>query len=210
MANLYEDLPAESAQARANEQKRRIAEAMMAQGMEAQTPYTSAGKYVVPMSWSQGAAQVAKALVGAYGTRKSMDAEKALAQELQGKQQQAVTDYQEGLKQGPSVVPPALSPEGTASIDPAQRWQGPTEQQVTDDRRAKLIQFLTNQYAPESAKQAAVLGENWNREDANSAANRELLRQNKDDELAFRAEQLKATAENTRRRMQQGGEAARE
>lgn len=210
MANLYENIPEMDAQARANEQKRRIAEAMMAQGMEAQTPYTPAGKYVVPMSWTQGAAKIAQAMLGAYGMRKASQDEQALAKQLQDKQQQTVAAYQDSLKQGPSVVPPALSPEGNASIDPEQRWQGPTDQQVTDDRRAKLIQFLTNQYAPESAKQAAVLGENWNREDANSAANRELLRQNKLDELTFRAEQLKATSENTRLSIEARADAARQ
>lgn len=209
MANLYEDIPEYAAQARANEQKRRIAEAMMAQGMEAQTPYTSAGRYVVPMSWSQGLAKVAQAMLGAYGIRKSQEAEQALAKQLQDKQQQTVTAYQEGLQQGPSVVPPAPSPEGNASIDPEQRWKGPTDEQVTADRRNKLIQFLTNQYAPESAKQAAVLSENWSREDANSAANRELVRQNRLDELALRAEQLKATTENARLSIEQRAEAAR-
>src|SRR5574343_311549 len=207
MANLYDNLPAESAQARANEQKRRIAEAMMAQGMEAQTPYTSSGKYVVPLSWSQGLAKIAQAWLRSRGVRKSQEDEAALAQQVQDKGQKAVRDYQDSQSQQWVGSAPSISEDGAGT--PGTLNMSPTQDQLTASKRQKLVEFLTNQYAPESAKQAAVLTENWNREDANSAANRELVRQNRLDELACRAEQLKATAENARLSIEQRAEAAR-
>lgn len=233
MADLYQNIPELQAQAQVNEQKRRIAEAMMAQGLEQQQPYSSAGRYVVPMSWTQGLNKVAQALLGAYGVKKAQQGEEDIASRLTEGQKKAYEAYTQGLSAPKAMTPAALRPEGVALAETQQPQIGtmqsltqqaeptpqvapatqPTEQDMmanSDAARANMERFIGDPYANPKQVQAAIYADTSRRSDEGEAANRAVLRQNKLDELEQRMEAAKLRSEDVRFSAQQRADALRE
>lgn len=176
MANLYENIPEMDQQRVANEQRRKIAEAMLAQSQENVQPFSAVpGGYVVPMSWTQGLAQLVKHYVANRDIRKANEGDAGLAKQYQDKSAQAVTDYQRMAQGSPEVPPAAITPAG---VGPARPAQGPPQPAVQGDPRAAMIALLANQYAPPEAKQAAIMGETWRRDDLNREEERAARKDN--------------------------------
>jgi hypothetical protein len=168
MANLYENIPEMQARAQANEQRRRIAEAMLAQSQEQVQPFVNTGRLVAPMSWTQGLAQMVKAYGAGQGLRKTDEADAQLAKEHAAKAAEALAAYRTQSQGAPERAPAPIAPlNGNGPPRPA---PGPPVPAVAADPRGAIQALLANQYAPPEAKQAAIMGENWRREDADIAS----------------------------------------
>ena len=162
--NPYANIPELDVKARENERRRKIAEAMFEQGNTPVQPFTQAGGVVIPMHWAQGLAQMAKAYVAKKGLQKADKADTALAQQLQQGQAQAVKDYLAKSQGAPEV--PAAAAQGPQGPMPS---VGPPQPAVQANPRQAVLDLLANKYAPPQVVQGAILGENWRREDAQSA-----------------------------------------
>ena len=160
------------------ERQRKIAEALAAQAGEPLVPNGTVyrGRVQTPIHWSQSLAKVVQAALAARQTGKADQAEKALAQQYSSKAAQAVQDYQRQSQGVPERAPAPIAPlNGQGPPKPA---AGPPVPAVAADPRGAIMGLLANQYAPPEAKQAAMLGETWKREDARLDEDRTLRRDN--------------------------------
>ena len=175
MANLYENIPEMQARAAANEQRRKIAESLLVQSQDQVQPFVSTGRMVAPMSITQGLAQMLKAYYAGKGIKSANEGDKALASEHAAKAAEAIAAYKAQSQGVPERAPAPIAPlNGQGPPKPA---AGPPVPAVAADPRGAIMGLLANQYAPPEAKQAAVLGENWRRDDATSAENRTWKRE---------------------------------
>lgn len=148
-ANLYEGIPELEQGALENERRRKIAEAMFAQAQQPVTPYTSDGRFVVPMHFTQGLAQ----LMQAYVARKGLKKAEAKDEELAGQKRQmaadALTKYERER---------ALPPETLEQTRRAPDWMPqPVDirlEGLTERPEDALISYVSNQAVPESARVA--------------------------------------------------------
>jgi hypothetical protein len=175
MANLYENIPEMQARAQANEQRRRIAEAMLAQSQEQVQPFVNTGRLVAPMSWTQGLAQMVKAYGAGRGLKKADEGDAQLAKEHAAKAAEALSAYRTQSQGAPERAPAPIAPMN--GVGPPRPTAGPPVPAVPADPRGAIQALLANQYAPPEAKQAALVAENWRRDDATSAENRTWRRE---------------------------------
>lgn len=172
--NPYSTIPELDAKAKENERRRRIAEAMMAKGLENQQPYTMAGGNVVPMQWTQGLAQIANAIVAKKNMKKADAAYAALAAQLTSGQQAVADSYMKNRTQLPEEqLPPRVKfDNGTAVVAP-----GPTLEGIGDTRMAAL-QAIGNPYASPQLRDQARLDLTLSEGDKNREDTQNFQRQN--------------------------------
>lgn len=158
MAALYQGIPELEAAEQDALRRQKIAEAMMAQAQQPVQPFSQAGRLVVPMSWTQGAAQLAQAVIA---RKKGKKAEKSL-EELAGKHQAGVQQALEQYRSRREGIPETtLQTTGT-------KLEG-----LPGDPKEAIIGLLANPYSPESARQAGVLEYNATVRSEDKAEDRE-------------------------------------
>lgn len=121
MADLYSDVPELAAQEQAILRRKKIAEAMLARGQQPLETSQMAGGQVIPVSWTQGLAQLANAYLG---VKKSQEADKEYGS-LADKRRQMVVDAMTGINQ---------TAQGSAGVEgikaqPARTIQAPMPMQ---------------------------------------------------------------------------------
>lgn len=138
MVDPYSDFPELSAEAQAIARRRKIAEAMMQRGQAPLESMGMAGGAPIPISWTQGLAQLANAYVGGEQMRDTETADKALADKYTGMETDAVSKVRDAMlgtpgKQAPfqadnpfgedlganTTVTPAVAPGGRDAVQAA-------------------------------------------------------------------------------------------
>lgn len=146
MADIYSDIPELSAEAQAIARRRKIAEAMMQRGQAPLESMGMAGGAPIPISWTQGLAQLANAYVGGEQMRDTETADKALADKYTGMETDAVSKVRDAMLGTPEKQAPfqADNPFGedlgtNTTVTPAQATTPEGRRQAIVD--AQLSRF---------------------------------------------------------------------
>lgn len=115
---LYGDIPGIAEQEIAALKRQRIAEAMMAQAQEQVTPYQQAGRYVVPMHWTQGVAKLMQALMARRKDESSRKELASIADTVKKGREEALSTYESERATDPkgAVVRAMMNPYATAPM----------------------------------------------------------------------------------------------
>jgi hypothetical protein len=109
--------------------RQQIADMLLQQGLEPRQPFTQAGRFVVPMHWAQGLAQLGQAAAGAYGTAQIGKEKGRLVEDWKQRVAQALGQIRSSFGTPPTPSVPVMPVGGGESFQPAQRPATPTSEQ---------------------------------------------------------------------------------